>query len=406
MVHIGLLMMLKNEEKRISVTLNSLIDDDEKQPKVDSIMVYDTGSTDRTPDILKEFCTTWKLPLHTKKGTFVDFAESRNVALRFADTFSEVDFLLLMDCNDELKGDLRPFCEGVPKEQVAWLLHQRWWSGVTTRYYNVRLIRPRVGWKYRGAVHEYITRDNPQELIRDKVEGVELFQDRTSDDDKTGKRFGRDKKLLVREYRRQGSDKDPRTVFYLAQTYLCLHDKDNALKHYMERCNLVGFYEERYHSFHMAGKLLMEKGMTERAISYLLDSTKIMPRVEPLLELVKYYRDKNMWLATQFGKMACSLDYPNAILFVDDGQYQYERHHLLSIVAFYGGDLQAGFSACKEALRVGNQPIDRSNLAHYCRALNLPVPDDETESIDNKGVVVEGDKDGQDTRVSTDVTEG
>ena len=253
-----------------------------------------------------------------------------------------------------------------------------------TRYYNVRLLRPRCGWKYRGAVHEYITRDNPKEHIREKVDGVELFQDRTSADDQTGRRFGRDKKLLIREYKKQGANKDPRTVFYLAQTYLCLHEKEMALKYYMERCKLVGFYEERYHSFHMAGKLLLEKKMTERGITYLLDSTNIMPRVEPLLELVKYYRDKNMWLATQFAKMACKLPYPDAILFVDDGQYQYERYHLMSIVAFYANELPAGMEACREAIRVANQPIDRSNMRHYCNALNIPIPSEAVEPNENE----------------------
>jgi glycosyltransferase involved in cell wall biosynthesis len=362
MVHIGLLMMLKNEQKRLQVTLDSLIDD-QKQCKVDSIMVYDTGSTDNTLDILSEFCKTHRVKNHIKHGKFEDFSSSRNVALRFADQFAEVDFILMLDCNDEYRGDVRPFCETVPKEQVAWLVEQCWWSGVVTRYYNIRLIRPRVGWKYRGVVHEYITRDNPEELIRDKVtSSVQLFQDRTQDDDKTGKRFSRDKKLLLREYRR---DKDPRTVFYLAQTYLCLNEKDLALKYYIERSKMLGFYEERYHSFHAAGKLLMEKGMTERAIFYFLSAIEITPRVEPLLELVKYYRDRNFWLATQFAKSACSLPDPDAILFWDEGQYRYERFHLLGIVAYYAGDFEAGRKAIVEAIRVANQDIDKHNLSHY-----------------------------------------
>lgn len=345
------------------MTLNSLLD--EGKSKVDSIIVYDTGSTDGTMGILKEFCKKYGIKQHVKTGKFEDFSTSRNVALRFADTFTEVDFLLLMDCNDEYRGDVRSFCEGVPSDQVAWLLHQCWWSGVMTRYYNVRLIRPRVGWKYRGAVHEYITRDNPDEMVRDKVPGVELYQDRTQDDDKTGKRFHRDKKMLLREYKRMGVNRDPRTVFYLAQTCLCLQDKPLALKYYMERCEMEGFYEERYHSHYMVGKLLLEKGSIERGIYYLLESTKIFPRVEPLLELVKYYRDKNMWMATQFGIMACKLPYPNAILFVDEGQYRYERFHLLGIVAYYAGEYEAGRMAIEEAIRVADQDIDKNNLSHY-----------------------------------------
>ena len=378
------------------MTLNSLIDD-EKHSKVDSIIVYDTGSTDRTLEILSEFCQSYGITKHIKKGTFVDFATSRNQALRFADGFREVDFLLLMDCNDELKGDLREYCETIPDDKVAWLLHQCWWSGVMTRYYNLRLIRPRCGWKYRGVVHEYLTRDIKDEYISDRVPGVELYQDRTQDDDKTSKRFKRDKKLLLREYRREGSNKDPRTVFYLAQTYSCLHEDDLALKHYTERSQMEGgFVEETFHAYYNAGKFMLAKGMIERGLFYLMESTKIMPRVEPLLEIVKYYRDKNMWLATQFGIMACKLEYPGyAVLFVDESQYRYERYHLLSIVAFYAGDeyLSTGYEACQTAVSVSNSDVDNNNLKIYRLRLGLKDDDDKD------------DKDEQNTGVPVDATE-
>ena len=49
-VHIALLMMVKNEHKRLYVTLNSVLG------YVDSIVMYDTGSEDNTIEIASSFC--------------------------------------------------------------------------------------------------------------------------------------------------------------------------------------------------------------------------------------------------------------------------------------------------------------------------------------------------------------
>ena len=97
-IHVALLMMVKNEHKRLLVSLESTIG------YVNSIVVYDTGSTDDTIEILQNFSAKYKIPLRLKQGEFENFAASRNVALDFADTFDDIDYLLLMDTNDEIRG--------------------------------------------------------------------------------------------------------------------------------------------------------------------------------------------------------------------------------------------------------------------------------------------------------------
>ena len=84
-VHIAALIMAKNESKRIQVTLDSL-------KNVNSIVFYDTGSTDNTIDIVTKFCNENKIKLRLKKGKFVDFATSRNVLLAYADSFTDIDY--------------------------------------------------------------------------------------------------------------------------------------------------------------------------------------------------------------------------------------------------------------------------------------------------------------------------
>lgn len=369
--------MLKNEEHRIRVTLNSL------RGQVDSIIVYDTGSTDRTIPILREFCSASHLPLRLKEGTFTQFAESRNVSLDFADTFDDVDFLILLDCNDELKGgqQLRAFAKKMmsDKSKTAWLTRQLWFHGTYTDFYNIRFLRPRCSWRYHGVVHEWIQKlDQPEVYVNEKIPPeVHIYQDRTQDDDKSGKRFHRDKVLLLEEHER--NPKDERTVFYLAQTCACLHDYEEAYSYYEKRSKMAGFHEEVFQSYLRMAELIPKLKRSEETMVLLcLDAFNCIPRVEPLLLLTEYYRAREKWMTSyMFAKMACDLEPTQCILFVNAEDYTYKRYHLLGIVAFYCGKYNEGREACLKAIRAKgpHTEIDKFNLNFYNEKLRIdPQP--------------------------------
>lgn len=389
--------MLKNEEKRLGITLNSLIG------IVDSLVVYDTGSTDSTLDILKEFSIKHNIPLHLKQGVFEDFSTSRNVSLDFADEISQsfgVDFILLMDCNDELRGgnELIQFCkEQLKTKETAWLVNQEWFSGTNTKYYNLRLIKPNHMWRYRGVIHEYLQKRNEKDLyITHKVPlPISLFQDRTQDDDKSGKRFERDLELLLKEYEK--NPKDDRTVFYLAQTYECLGLPAEAYKYYKLRTGLTGFYEEIFHCYLRMGNiardhntvnelhpenrivraednehvLLLRSFTWEMALGNYMKAFQHIPRAEPMIAIAEYYRDKNNLLSFHFANIACELDFPtDAILFVNNHIYNYGRWHLLGIVAYYCKRFDVGYNAVNMALKAGgNREFDQKNMEFYNKVL-------------------------------------
>ena len=76
---VACVMMVKNEEKRIEVSFDSVLG------LCDTFVIYDTGSIDSTVSICREYCERNKVRLFLKEGIFVDFEESRNVMLDFAD---------------------------------------------------------------------------------------------------------------------------------------------------------------------------------------------------------------------------------------------------------------------------------------------------------------------------------
>lgn len=368
--------MLKNEQQRVHVTLNSIKD------AVDSLIVYDTGSTDDTIPIVTSFAKQHRIPLHLKQGTFTNFAESRNVSLDFADTVPGVDFLLLLDCNDELRGGnaLRTWAKKQPPTSSAWLMRQYWFHGESTDFYNIRFIRPRCSWRYNGVVHEWIQKqDQPDIYITDRIPPeAHIYQNRTEDDDKSGKRFVRDRELLLQEYERDPTD--TRTVFYLAQTCACLQLHEEAYKYYDIRRHMGGFNEEVFQSTLRMAILIRDIQRTnkeytdDQMVLLCINAFTQIPRVEPLLLLAEHYRGKEQWMAAyMYAKMACDLDRTSCILFVNEQDYTYKRYHILGIIAFYCGKYNEGRQACLKAIQA-NGPyvaVDKHNLAFYNEKLKI-----------------------------------
>lgn len=364
-IHIALLLMCKNETKRIHVTLESIIG------FVDSIVIYDTGSTDNTIDILTKFSKKHNIPLRLKQGEFIDFSTSRNVSLNFADSFDDIDYILLLDVNDELRGgkELRILAEQfLDKPNSAFLLCQEWWSGQYDKYYNIRFIKSRKGWRYRGRIHEYFKQEIEDGADKIRIDdNVILYQDRTQDDDKSSKRFSRDKILLLEDHK--DNPTDSRTLFYLAQTCSCLNDSEDALYYYKLRTELEGFWEERFQAFYRCG--ITSERLNHPwydCMTWYMKAFEKSERVEPLIKIIEHYKDiKNWKLAYTFAELACKLEFPSqCILFVDKHCYDYTRWHLMGIVGWYAKEYENGKKGCLKAIECGlNNELDTSNLKFY-----------------------------------------
>lgn len=409
MVHLCLAMMVKNEEKTLLKSLNSC------KSILSSVRIFDTGSTDGTLDILNTFETeNVGIKVYVKQGEFENFAVSRNILLDFVDTDPDVDFVILLDSNDEVKGceKLLEFLEkesekvkgeekscidkNLTKEELkvkmdshyfsAYLLRQRWFSGNgMDTYFNYRLIRPRCGWLYKAPVHEYLTNDiDPMaNVITMKIEDADIFiyQDRTQDCDNTFKRFQRDKDILLKEHLK--NPLDPRTPFYLAQTYGSIGMIDEAYRYYKLRIKYDGFLEEKYHSYFRLGEYAKSAGMDShifiqwwvKAIECLSvfpsnpDAKYIecsMPRLEPIVELATYYLfdQVNYHIAGMFTSFALTLEYPTmCTLFINRIHYDYTRYQLDGIAQYYLDNYQQGLESCRKAIAYNQQLLETVNPA-------------------------------------------
>ena len=156
---VGVLMMIKNEENSISVSINSVKD------YIKHVIIFDTGSTDRTIEIVKETCAANNQELHLKVGVFKSFPESRNDAIEFAESV-KVKFLILMDAGDEFKSEksknkFLKVISSIPQNINYGLVKQRWYENnkgslETNDHNDLRFIRNNSNCRYdkSSPVHE------------------------------------------------------------------------------------------------------------------------------------------------------------------------------------------------------------------------------------------------------------
>lgn len=383
---IAIVLMVKDESKCIARTIQSC-----NKSFINGIIVYDTGSTDDTIEIIRRES---EVPVDVSYGTFEDFATSRNKCLEFANT-KNYDFLLFLDANDELVTSSSfelPDSALTDLSINAWMIDIRWKinSDKEIRYKNIKLIRSHVpDFCWKGVVHEHL--DTAEHKVGYIGNGIEIYQDRTTcDNDRSRDRWAIDRVLLEKEFTRDPSDH--RTVFYLAQTYDCLGERKLAYDHYEIRSNMIGgFEEERFYSLLQCGKLandiLKNNHLAIHWYTRACTHTNC-DRAEPLIALSYIFNGlKNVKLAHAFAKLACELKYPkDDLLFVDTDCYDYLRWHQLGIVSWYAGKMSDGYLGCMEAIKSKNKDIDRNNLTFY-----ESLTTSNKQLICNSGLGLDGD---------------
>lgn len=342
-------LIVKDEEKNIHTTLNSLLHNN--IPIIHNLIIVDTGSKDNTKEVIEKWCNLNKVKCYMKDIEWIDdFSHARNQLLKFADTLT--DWIVLLDASDELKNAfyLKEALK-VDKHRLSKIIgfnvKQQWQiAHEKVEYLNVRLIRTKSKWKYHEKVHEYIF--SPLLKQKDKyklanLNDVIVYQNRDTDNGKTTKRLERDKNVLLEEI--NNNPKNKRAYFYLGQTYKCMHDYPNAFKYYNMRSQMGGFLEEVYQSYFNCAVLFKMSLMYNQSKEnndfiwsqalYFFDKSLCvfdeLYRVEPLLEMTEYYiKFEKYDIAFEYCKKAIEQPYPiKHVLFVSRNSYDKFRYELM-----------------------------------------------------------------------------
>ena len=229
---VGLVMIIKNEEAVIERALLSA------KPFISTYVIVDTGSTDRTKEIIQRVMSDISGQLIDRP--WISFGHNRSEALALCD--KQMDWAIMLDADDSLEGEVPPSdLWNQPIDGIMMKLHHG--SIVHNR---TQIFRTGIGWVYEGIVHEYprcTTKENaaiavlpPNTYMVTRCEGS-----RSKDPEK----YLKDAQLL--EVALLKSPSDHRTLFYLAQSYRDAGQTDVARRIYQRYIDISGGWpQERY----------------------------------------------------------------------------------------------------------------------------------------------------------------
>jgi glycosyltransferase involved in cell wall biosynthesis len=321
---VGLMMIVKDEEKTLPRLTNSLMDDNLKW-KIDYWTIVDTGSTDNTEALAQEAFTG--LPGQFIHDEWRGFGPSKNVALHLAELHT--DWLLWMDADEVLDGSIEILdADWIDIEEINGSL----------RFWKPRLFRSNRGFTWTGRAHEYLSSPMVGNPVRSRAFTVVHHGDGGTRGDK----FGRDLGLLEEEW-----NEDPtnaRTAFYTARTYDDVGDTIRAVEWYRRRLTMPGWEEESFYARYRLGACLLGSD-PEAGCGHLWRAWGMRPvRAEPLVALAEHYRTTEQWtLAYEAADMAfrhCWAQ-PGSIkpvpdgLFVDVTATEWRAAYEQSISAWY-----------------------------------------------------------------------
>ena len=223
---------------------------EENLPYIDEWTILDTGSTDNTVQIIKEVLSNKKGNLHEE--LFVGFSESRNRCLELAG--EKCKFNIMIDDTYILKGNVRNFLELLRSDQFA-DSYNIFINSNNNTYGSNRILKSDRKLKYIYDVHEIIQQNYNlvvqlpfNEIYIDDI-ASEYMQERTLN----RKKYDLENlHLMLTKY-----PNDPRTLYYITQTYCELKEYDKAYEFALKRINDTnnGYDEEITECYLICGNI-------------------------------------------------------------------------------------------------------------------------------------------------------
>lgn len=326
-------MIVRNESGIITRLLESVL------PFIDSYCICDTGSTDNTIQIIRDFFILNSQIMTGKILTepFRDFEYNRTFAFHACNDM-DIDYVLLLDADMILyvNPDITPLQFKLKLLNMDADMIYIFQGSSDFNYKNIRIVKNRKDITYWGVTHEYV--NCPDNAIYKEFSIDDLFINDIGDGGCKSDKFIRDIHLL-----KIGLEKYPnndRYTFYLANSYRNSQLYEDAINTYKTRIELGGWYEEVWYSYYSIGNCYKYMEDMPNAIYWWCEAYHYFSnRIENLYEIVKYYRITGKHkLAYHFYTIAKNeliKNRKNEYLFLQKDVYDYKLLYELTIFGYY-----------------------------------------------------------------------
>lgn len=334
---IGLCMIVKDESHVIEETLKNLCE----KISFDYWVVSDTGSSDGTQDIIKNFFKSKNIPGELHQDEWKDFGHNRSLALEYAFS-SPSEYFLMFDADDRLVGNfVLPDLNKIKHKTLPTMFSLR--IGKDFTYSRPLIYANDYKWKFVGVLHEYVDTVDEMEKFGFYIDGDYYIDSRREGNrSKDPEKYLKDAKILEAAYKKEletNGKLTARYAFYCAQSYKDCGMLEKSIEMYMIRATLGSYDEEVYLSYLYAGKMMiaLQKPENEIEETLLKGWEKMRDRSECLFYLAHYFRLKNNFTkGYMYAKMGTKIPFPNhRQLFLEKDIFDWKIFDECAVSAFY-----------------------------------------------------------------------
>lgn len=317
-------LMIKNEERIISRCVQKAL------AIADAILISDTGSTDKTIEILTTYLPTLPIPAKLVGEQWKNFGINRTLSLKATQKFcEEIGWDLSQTYSLVLDADMN--LQTTPNFNKNQLLSNGYrikQKNPGLEYYNTRFMKLSHPWKCVGVTHEYWDGSETDQLET-------IYIDDIGDGGCKSDKFIRDEKLLT-----EGLAEDPtniRYMFYLAQTLKDLKKLPESIHWYEKRAQAGGWFEEVWYSMYQISRLYFELNKLPEMEFWGLKAYEFNKfRSENLYFLTKVFRERSEhFKAWHYMKLGLAIKKTTDMLFVEPDVYTHLFEYEKTILNYY-----------------------------------------------------------------------
>jgi glycosyltransferase involved in cell wall biosynthesis len=354
----------KNEEGCIERLLESV------HKFIDYWVIVDTGSTDRTCEIIEEYFKKKGIPGELHHDEWVSMGHNKTKMMACAK--DKTDYLIHVDADDYMVGQVE---RGDLKEGNHAFFFTVARGG--TKYKTWVVFDNRVTWRFIGVAHTLIKcieipnfqtldlSEKPYHMVSVLSGGA-----RSQDPEKYYKDALNLQKQFFDTLLDDPDDLNIRSVFYTAQSYLDCGRTEEALRWYRLYTKMSDVWiEEKFESHMRIARCMMLLGWDlNKIINQMTIAIEMFPdRAEPLYHLGKYcnnLRESDLAYKYLSEAMTKSLEdvQKKYSLFVDIHTYGDFVKDELSVACYWTGRYQEGYKYITEIIESKNPGLDMGRI--------------------------------------------
>jgi glycosyltransferase involved in cell wall biosynthesis len=351
MPSVGLALIVKNEEDNLPRLLESV------SGAFDYVVLCDTGSTDKTVKVFREWAER-EQAAHPTMGWIVvdyhwddDFSAARN----YADSFLYTDWKVWADADDTIEGaqNIRYVIENAPEQVTAFITGydyaQHPDTGACMCFLKRERIVKRGHGQWIGRVHEAQTVQGASQYVPEDLllwkhhKGIEVGE--------SASRSNRRNLRILRKWNKVEPN-NPRVVGYLGTEYAVHGAHKTALRYYRQYLRLdVGWADERAQICRKYAGSLMALDNHAKAKDAAVEGIKTNPRwPDSYLTLAEIaYHEERYDDVLNNAEMVLALGKPDTLLIVNPLDYTFAplalKARALGSLGRYGDAVEAADAA-------------------------------------------------------------